>query len=125
MKDDDTAYNEDLYDDLDLTDIMKNGSGFMFLDDKVKTFSNKDLTRTCFGIPKSNALSNNSNSTYGKAGIFLYKRKGLAVLVGGYWNNTSYAGVFAMDLNYVRSDSSVIVGGRASVYRDWETFSFI
>ena len=83
LKDDDAAYNEDLYDDLDLTDIMKNGSGFMFLDDKVKTFSDKDLTRTCFGIPKSNALSNNSNSTYGKAGIFLYKRKGLAVLVGG------------------------------------------
>lgn len=116
LKDDDAAYNEDLYDDLDLTDIMKNGSGFMFLDDKVKTFSNKDLTRTCFGIPKSNALSNSSNSTYGKAGIFLYKRKGLSVFVGGTWHNAAISGVFAMNLLYARSFWGDDVGGRASYF---------
>ena len=37
---------------------------------------------------------------------------GLAVLVGGNWNNTSNAGVFAMNLNNVRSNSNDNVGGR-------------
>ena len=37
---------------------------------------------------------------------------GLAVIVGGNWNNTSNAGVFAMNLNNVRSNSNDNVGGR-------------
>ncbi|WP_151946590.1 hypothetical protein [Aliarcobacter butzleri] len=116
LKDADTAYNEDLYDDLDLTDIMENCNNFMFLDDKVKTFSNKNLVKTCFGIPKSNALSEDSNPTYGKAGIYLYKRAGLAVLVGGTWRYTSNAGVFCMYLSDSRTASYYTVGGRASYF---------
>ena len=37
---------------------------------------------------------------------------GLAVLVGGNWNETSNAGVFYMNLNNVRSNSNANVGGR-------------
>ena len=41
---------------------------------------------------------------------------GLAVLVGGNWNNTSNAGVFAMSLVHVRSISYDGAGGRASYF---------
>ena len=50
------------------------------------------------------------------SGIFLYKRKGLAVLVGGRWDATSDAGVFALGLDDVRSTSGGGVGGRASYF---------
>jgi hypothetical protein len=116
LKDATTAYDENLYDDLDLTDIMRCGNGFMFLNDEVKTFSNKDLVKTCFGIPKTNALSQNNNNTYANAGIYIYKINQLAVRLGGRWSGTSYAGVFCMYLNNTRTGSSYVVGGRASYY---------
>ena len=37
---------------------------------------------------------------------------GLSVIVGGNWNNAAISGVFAMNLNNVRSNSNDNVGGR-------------
>jgi hypothetical protein len=116
LKDVTTAYDENLYDDLDLADIMRYGYGFIFLNDEVKTFSNKDLVKTCFGIPKTNAFSKDNNNTYANAGIYIYKRDQLAVRLGGGWDNTSYAGVFCMNLLGPRTSSGTSVGGRASYY---------
>ena len=37
---------------------------------------------------------------------------GLSVIVGGNWNNAAISGVFAMNLNNVRSNSNDNIGGR-------------
>lgn len=114
FNDDNDAYNPDFYQDIDLSGVVDGDDGWVFTDDKVKTFSMKDITKTCLGIPRAEALSEDSNSTYAKAGIYRHLRNSLACRCGGPWGGSSSAGAFAMHLYYGRTSSNNLVGGRAS-----------
>jgi len=119
--DDNEAYSEKYYDDLDLTKFIGDG-GWKFIDDKTTSFKmstdihSDNYLKTCMGIPRSKALSDDSNKKLANAGIYRYLRNEMACLCGGSWNDTSNAGVFAVNLHYSRATSGYDVGGRASVY---------
>jgi hypothetical protein len=121
LESDTEAYNKDFYDDLDLTKFIGDG-GWKYTSDKTTAFKmsddiySKDYLKTCMGIPRTKALSDDSNERFSKAGVYRYARNELACIVGGYWSFSSYAGVFAMYLNSYRTSSYYYVGGRASVY---------
>jgi len=119
--DDSVAYNEKYYDDIDLTKFIGDG-GWKFASDEVQTFAmsedihSKSYVKTCMGIPRTKALSDESNETFAKAGVYRHLRNEMACRVGGSWSDSSNAGVFAMLLSGYRTSSSYSVGGRASVY---------
>jgi len=120
LESDTEAYNETFYDNLDLTKFIGDG-GWKYTSDETTAFKmsddiySKDYIKTCMGIPRTKALSDNSNERFAKAGVYRYARNELACLVGGNWGNSSNAGVFAMYLYNNRTYSSNTVGGRASV----------
>ena len=68
--------------------------------------------QTSIGIPLASGIG--GTVEFGNDGLYRHLVDQLAVLVGGHWNNSSTAGVFAMYLNTVRSTSYDNVGGRAS-----------
>ncbi|QDF28949.1 hypothetical protein [Halarcobacter anaerophilus] len=113
FKDDKDAYNPDFYDDIDLSGVVDGDDFWVFLDDKVQTFSMEDTKKTCLGIPRAEALSSESNDTYANAGMYRYLRDEMAPIVGT-WGDSSAAGAFAMNLYYSRTYSYYYVGGRAS-----------
>lgn len=121
LVDDMAAYDDKLYDDLDLSSLVSE-DGWKYLDDSVTTFKmstdldSKSYVKTCLGLPRVKALSDSANKTYANDGIYRYKRDQMACLCGGSWTGTSNAGVVAVYLGLTRATSSYGVGGRASVY---------
>ncbi len=121
MSEDDT-YNEKFYDDLDLAGVIDKNEEWAYLSDKTKTFKMSNDTqseayiKTCMGIPRKKALSSDYNKRFCGDGIYRYLRSEMAPIVGGYWGDTSAAGVFTLYVGGPRTVSSNTVGGRASVY---------
>ena len=121
IQDDADAYNEKFYDDVDLTGVVDKNDFWVYLEDKSTTFkmgtnaNSTDHIKTCMGIPNKDAISDNSNDRYAKAGIYRCIRNELACLCGGIWGYSSDAGAFAMHLLHYRTHSNSAVGGRASV----------
>lgn len=115
------AYNIAYYDPIDLSAVIgaqnawtyfgnANNQVFGFSTDK-NSFAYK---QTSIGIPLANGISAGGTVEFGNDGLYRHLVDQLAVLLGGSWLNTSAAGVFAMNLLYVRSSSNDYVGGRAS-----------
>jgi hypothetical protein len=118
----DEAFDEKFYEDLDLSGVVDGNDGWTWLSDETKTFKmstdiNSDgYIKTCMGIPRKKALSDDYNDRYARAGIYRYLENDFVPLVGGTWGYTAYAGVFCLNLSGVRSRSDSYVGGRASVF---------
>lgn len=113
------AYNIAYYDPIDLSSVIgaqnawtyfgnANNQVFGFSTDK-NSFTYK---QTSIGIPLPTGIG--GTVEFGNDGLYRHLVDQLAVLVGGGWGHTSYAGVFAMALDDVRSYSLGDVGGRAS-----------
>jgi|GEM_PF-5209757 len=122
IKSEDDAYDQKFYDDLDLGGVIDGDDGWAYLSDKTQTFEMNSNTKsnaylkTCMGIPRKKALSNDYNKKFFGDGIYRYLRKNMAPVVGGYWVLTSDAGVFDLGVSHNRTTSDSNVGGRASVY---------
>ena len=66
------------------------------------------------GIPLATGVG--GSNQFGSDGLWDYRINELCVLSGGYWGNGGNAGVWALDLTTVRSDSNNGVGLRAASY---------
>lgn len=113
------AYNIAHYDPIDLSAVIGAQNAWTYFgnaNNQVFGFSTDKNTatykQTSIGIPLASGIG--GTVEFGNDGLYGHLVDQLAVLVGGSWDNTSTAGVFAMFLAYVRSYSHVYVGGRAS-----------
>lgn len=66
------------------------------------------------GIPLAGGVG--GSNQFGSDGLWDYRPNELCVISGGYWDNGSGAGVWALVLSYARGDSSTAVGLRAASY---------
>jgi len=74
---------------------------------------------TGIGHPKdASGMSTSGTDIFGKDQIYQYFRDQLCVISGGRWDNGSYTGVFARNLNHTWSYSSNSVGLRCACYPD-------
>lgn len=117
------AYDINLYDVIDISDLVFENSGFTYLGNGLETVfgMSTDRTsaaykRTAAGIPLATGVSAAGTTEFGNDGIYRYLRNEMACGVGGYWGNTSSAGLGCMDLSNYRTSSYSYVGGRASLY---------
>ena len=113
------AYNIAHYDLINLSAVIgaqnawtyfgnANNQVFGFSTDK-NSFTYK---QTAIGIPLATGIG--GTVEFGNDGLYRTLVDQLAVIVGANWYNAAIAGVFAMVLDDVRSDSYDLVGGRAS-----------
>lgn len=116
------AYDIDLYDVIDISDLVSANSGWIYLGNGIETVfsmstdrNSSDYKRTSIGIPKALGASASGTTEFGNDGVYRYLRNEMACLCGGYWSHTSNAGAFTMSLNNSRTNSNDYVGGRASV----------
>jgi len=119
------AYTSANYDTIDLTDLIPvnetgtsvyfgNGVNQVFA---MSTDTNSDLyKRTAIGIPIADGVSAAGTTQFGNDYLYKYFRNEMACFVGGYWGNSSDAGVFAGTLSNTRTSSAAAVGGRASCF---------
>lgn len=117
------AYDIDLYDVLDISDIVNSNNGWTYLgnaSNQVFGFSADRTTdtykRTAFGIPLATGVSGSGTTEFGNDGLFRYLRNEMACLCGGGWGGSSDAGAFAMGLSDYRANSNSGTGGRASIF---------
>ena len=68
------------------------------------------------GIYLPTGKSAGGSSLFGIDGLYESHRANLCLVSGGYWDNTSIAGVWALSLYYTRTNSNATVGLRASAY---------
>jgi len=115
------AYDIGLYDQLDLTGIVDANDGWIYLGNGTETVfgMSEDRTtniykRTAVGIPTDTGVSAAGTTEFGNDGLYRYIRNEMACIVGGAWDYSSHAGVFAMSLSGYRTYSLYHVGGRAS-----------
>lgn len=115
------AYDKDLYDVIDISDLVSANDGWTYLGNGVEQVfdfstvrTDAAYKRTALGIPKATGVSASGTTEFGNDGVYRYLRNEMACLCGGYWSYSSNAGVFAMDLSHPRTSSYNSVGGRAS-----------
>ena len=115
------AYDKDLYDVIDISDLVSANDGWTYLGNGVESVfamntdrATADYKRTSLGIPKATGVSASGTTEFGNDGIYRYLRNEMACLVGGAWGYSSDAGVCAMSLSDNRTYSIGNVGGRAS-----------
>lgn len=115
------AYDPLLYDDLDLTGFVaqtgtanRYGNGVNTVFEQPADEVSDTYKRTCFGVPKADGKSGGGSVEFGNDYFYEQWTNDFACLCGGSWGDTSYAGVFAVLLNYPRTNSNYTVGGRAS-----------
>ncbi len=75
-------------------------------------------TRTALGLPLAAGISDGTTGSnlFGNDQIYQYLRNELCPGAGGYWGDSSNAGVWAVHLNSARTNSSSHVGFRAASY---------
>lgn len=73
-------------------------------------------TLSGLGFPLTTGISTSGTNIFGQDHYYQYVRDQLCVLSGGYWDNTSIAGVWSARLNNTRTNSSHAVGFRAASY---------
>lgn len=117
------AYDIDLYDVLDISDLVYDNSGWTYLGNGIETVfgmstdrTSATYKRTAVGIPLATGVSGSGTTEFGNDGVYRYLRNEMACQCGGNWSTTSYAGVFAMHLYVYRTYSDSQVGGRASLF---------
>ena len=114
--------DESNYDLLNLTGLIDGNSGTVYfgnganqvLNFSTDTNSTEYKAASC-GIPTADGVNGSGTTDFGNDYIYKYLRNGLVPVVGGYWYDSSYAGVFACALSDYSSNSSSGVGGFASV----------
>jgi hypothetical protein len=74
--------------------------------------SGNNWTLAGIGVP----INTGGTNIFGNDGIWDYKNNEMCPIVGADWSNGSLAGVWALNLNNVRSNASTNVGGRAALY---------
>ena len=110
------------YDLLNLTGMIDSNTGSTYFGNGAETVLNfsTDTNSIAYkagsvGIPTPTGTSASGATIFGNDYIYKYMRHGLVPIVGGYWNDTSNAGVFALDLYGASANSHGAVGGFASV----------
>lgn len=118
------AFDMNLYDQVDLSDLIAPGENGVWKrlgngTEQVFDFStdrnSNEYKRAALGIPRLSGQSVGGTTEYGNDGIYSYLRHACVPLSGGYWNFSSHAGVGAFALSYYRANSSDYVGLRASL----------
>ena len=71
---------------------------------------------TGLGLPKAAGMSAAGSNLFGLDYYYQYIRNELCLISGGTWSNTSYAGVWYLDLLYNRTYSNDYVGFRSGCY---------
>jgi hypothetical protein len=112
-----------LYDDLDLTVLIPsavgNATDFGNATERVFDFSTSiDVIAqraAAAGIPLATGVSSTGTSTFGNDSFYRAWVNNLLPIVGGDWNDVSYAGVFTRYVNNPSSGSHHTVGGSACV----------
>jgi len=115
------AYDKDLYDVIDISDIVSSNAGWTYLGNGTNAVfamntsrTTADYKRTALGIANAAGVSASGTTEFGNDGLYRYLRNEMACLVGGDWSSSSNAGAFAVNLSHYRTYSSYFVGGRAS-----------
>jgi len=114
--------DESNYDLLNLTGMIDSNSGSTYfgnganqvLNFSTDTNSTEYRASSC-GIPTVAGTNTSGTTDFGNDYIYKYLRNGLVPIVGGGWNYSSGAGVFACSLYGYSSYSRSAVGGFASV----------
>jgi hypothetical protein len=116
------AYDVSLYDVVDISDVVFDNSGWIYLGNGANQVFDMSTDRTSIaykktmlGIPTATGHSGSGTTEFGNDGVYGYLINGMACRCGGSWSNSSYAGVFASALSELRTASSFGVGGRASI----------
>jgi len=119
----DSAYDYNNYDDIDISDLVSDNNGWIRLGNganQVFEFSNDknsiSYKRTALSIPAATGVSSGGTTEFGNDGIYRYLRTDMTCLVGGNWSSGSLAGGFTLYLYNSRGNSGHTVGGRASVF---------
>ena len=114
------AYDKDLYDTIDISDLVSANDGWTYLGNGVEPVftMNTDRTtasykRTALGIPNATGVSASGTTEFGNDGLYRYLRNEMVCIVGGNWGSSSHAGVFAMYLSHYRTYSLGNIGARA------------
>jgi len=117
------AYDVGIYDAIDISDVVSGNDGWTYLGNgsnavfEMSTDRNSvTYKKTALGIASAAGYSTTGTTQFGNDGLYRYLRNEMACRVGGYWRNTSYAGVFAVTLSHYRANTAADIGARASVY---------
>jgi len=117
------AYDPSLYDSLDLTGVVDDDTGWIYLGNELEQVfgfstnrADQAYRRTSCGIPLQAGVSSSGTTQFGNDGVSKFLRHGLACIVGGTWSYGSAAGVFTLTLYYYRTASDGSVGGRTAYY---------
>lgn len=115
------AYNTDLYDEIDISDLVNSNGGWTYFGNGTNQVfgfsadtSSAIYRRTSIGVPLATGVSSAGTTKFGNDGFYRYLRNEMACLSGGGWGNPSYAGPLCMGLDVYRTNSNDSVGGRAS-----------
>jgi len=117
------AYYVGNYDVINISDFnngeednLKFGNGtnqvFAFSTDRASS----DYKRTAIMQPLANGASSSGTTEFGQDLANRYLRDNMSCLVGGYWGNSSDAGVFFVAVSNTSLTSNVSVGLRACIY---------
>lgn len=116
------AYDINLYEQIDLSDVIFDDSGWTYLGNttnQVFGFSadrnSATYKRASIGIPLATGVSAGGTTEFGNDGLYRYLRHDLAVIAGGTWHNSSHAGVGYVGLGDTRTTSTHSVGVRAYI----------
>ncbi len=89
-----------------------NGTNQFFSGETVRT--NNAYRLDNLGLPlNDSAVSASGTDRFGGDGFWRYQVNEMCPIVGGHWGHSGLSGVRARNLNAVRSNSSIGVGGRA------------
>jgi hypothetical protein len=115
------AYNPALYDVIDISATVASQNAWTYFGNGANSVfglstdtTSATYKQTAIGIPLATGVSAAGTTEFGNDGLYRASVDQLAVLLGGDWTYTSYAGVFCMILNGARTHSHNLVGGRAS-----------
>jgi hypothetical protein len=112
-----------MMDEIDMP--FKSGAGFVLKYGNGNTqvfseaISGDDWVAMCAGLPRSgDAISSSGTDLFGKDYFYQYIRNQLCVRCGGYWSDSTSAGVWARYLSSHRAYSNFYTGFSAACYLD-------
>jgi len=110
-----TAFDVANFDAMNIADVVAGNDGWTYFGNGANAvFENTVASdRTFNGIPLATGVSAGGLNQWGGDGIYRYLADGMVPVRGGGWGDASGAGVGALTLGNVRSDSYDSVGVRA------------
>jgi|GEM_PF-2392143 len=120
------AYFVGNYDVVDLSDVVFDNSDLTYLGNGVNQVfpmstdrNSISYKKNALGIPNADGHSASGTTEFGNDGVFRYLTNEMVARRGGYWGDSSYAGVGCINMANTRLGGSPIVrsstGGRACI----------